>query len=72
MKTKHFVLMKLLIKFINGIKGEMIMNKLGEIIRKITRYALQIVEMQTSGGSRKGEYKALIDMFNKWGTLILG
>ncbi len=42
-----------------------LLESTSEIIRKITRYALQIVEMQTSGGSRKGEYKALIEMFNK-------
>ena len=42
-----------------------LLESTNEIIRKITRYALQIVEMQTSGGSRKGEYKSLIEMFNK-------
>ena len=42
-----------------------LLESTSEIIRKITRYALQIVEMQTSGGSRKGEYKSLIEMFNK-------
>lgn len=42
-----------------------LLESTNEIIRKITRYALQIVEMQTSGGSRKGEYKSLINMFNK-------
>lgn len=42
-----------------------LLENTSEIIRKITRYALQIVEMQTSGGSRKGEYKSLINLFNK-------
>lgn len=42
-----------------------LLENTSEVIRKITRYALQIVEMQTSGGSRKEEYKSFIDLFNK-------
>lgn len=36
-----------------------------EMIKKITRYALQISEMQYSGGNRKEEYKKIMEMFNK-------
>lgn len=51
----------------NGKSVSMIENLLdntNEIIRKITRYALQIIEMETFGGSRKDEYKTLIKIFN--------
>lgn len=41
-----------------------LLDNTNEIIRKITRYALQIIEMETSGGSRKQEYKTLINIFN--------
>lgn len=43
--------------------ADSLLESTNEIIRKITRYALQIVEMQTSGGSRKSEYKTLINLF---------
>ena len=43
---------------------ESLLDNTNEIIRKITRYALQIIEMDTFGGSRKEEYKTLIKIFN--------
>lgn len=51
----------------NGIPAisDILLESTNEIIRKITRYALQIVEMQISGGNRKEEYKTLIDIFKK-------
>lgn len=42
-----------------------LLDSTNEIIRKITFSALQIIEMQTSGGSRKEEYKTLIKIFDK-------
>lgn len=36
-----------------------------EMIGKITRYALQISEMQYSGGNRKEEYKKMMELFNE-------
>lgn len=42
-----------------------LLNNTNEIIRKITSYALQIIEMENSGGNRKEEYKTLINMFEK-------
>lgn len=42
-----------------------LLDSTNEIIRKITLSALQIIEMQTLGGSRKEEYKTLINMFNR-------
>lgn len=50
-----------------GLNTSMIDNLLdntNEIIRRITRYALQIIELETSGGSRKEEYRSLINIFN--------
>ena len=41
-----------------------LLNNTNEIVRKITRYALQIIDMKTSGGSRKEEYKTLVNIFN--------
>lgn len=41
-----------------------LLDNTNEIVRKITRYALQIIDMQTSGGSRKEEYKTLVNIFN--------
>lgn len=51
----------------NGVPSisDTLLESTNEIIRKITRYALQIVEMQISGGNRKEEYKTLIDIFKK-------
>jgi uncharacterized protein (TIGR02677 family) len=40
-----------------------------EIIRKITRYAAQIVESRTSASNRKEEYKRLAEMFMKSGDM---
>lgn len=40
-----------------------------EIIRKITRYAAQIVESRTSASNRKEEYKYLAEMFLKSGSM---
>lgn len=51
----------------SGNNSSMIDNLLdntNDIIRQITRYALQIVDMQTSGGSRKEDFKTLINIFN--------
>lgn len=45
--------------------SDTLLESTNDIIRKITRYALQIVEMQISGGNRKEEYKILIDIFKK-------
>ncbi len=42
-----------------------LLNNTNEIIRKITTYVLQIIEMENSGGSRKEEYKTLINIFDK-------
>ena len=42
-----------------------LLDNTNEIIRKITLSALQIIEMQTLGGSRKEEYKTLINIFKR-------
>ena len=44
---------------------ELLLDSTNEIIKKITRYALQISQMQYSLGNRKDEYKKIIDLFSK-------
>lgn len=55
--------------FIGTNKKEAMIDSLlentNEIIRKITTYALQIIEMNSLGGNRKEEYKTIINLFNK-------
>ena len=45
--------------------AEQLLETTNEIIRKITRYALQIIEARELGASRKNEYKKVIDLFFK-------
>lgn len=40
-------------------------NITNKIIRKMTRYAMQIVEMNNRGSNRKEQYEYLIDIFSK-------
>lgn len=42
---------------------DQLLDSTNEIIRKITRYALQIAEMKHLGGSRKEEYKKILAFF---------
>lgn len=42
---------------------DQLLDSTNEIIRKITRYALQIAEMKHLGGSRKEEYKKILGFF---------
>lgn len=44
---------------------EQLLGTTNEIIRKITRYALQIIEAREIGVSRKNEYKCVIELFLK-------
>ena len=44
---------------------ELLLDSTNEIIKKITRYALQISQMQYSLGNRKDEYKKIIELFSK-------
>lgn len=52
--------------FIGTNKKEAMIDSLlentNEIIRKITTYALQIIEMNSLGGNRKEEYKTIINL----------
>lgn len=45
--------------------AQQLLDTTNEIIRKITRYALQIIETKELGISRKNEYKKVIDLFLK-------
>lgn len=45
--------------------ADQLLETTNEIIRKITRYALQIIEARELGASRKNEYKKVIDLFFK-------
>ena len=53
--------------FLGSVENQSMIDNLldntNEIIRKITSYALQIIEMENSGGSRKEDYKTLIKIF---------
>lgn len=59
-----------IVKWFLGEKGEtsmaeQLLDTTNEIIRKITRYALQIIESRELGVSRKNEYKKVINLFLK-------
>ncbi len=44
---------------------ENIIQNTNEIIRKITSFALQIMDLENGGGNRKEEYKTIISLFEK-------
>ena len=43
--------------------GEQILESTSEIIRKITRYALQIADLNSDSGNRTSEYRKIIELF---------
>lgn len=44
--------------------GDQLLESTNGIIRKITRYALQITEMNYGGGNRLADYRKLMEIFN--------
>lgn len=49
--------------------SDQLLDSTNEIIRKITRYAMQLSEMKFISGNRKEEYKRIIELFSKCVTL---
>ncbi|NFN86089.1 TIGR02677 family protein [Clostridium sporogenes] len=49
--------------------ADQILDSTNEIIRKITRYAMQLTEMKYTNGNRKEEYKKIAEIFSKCLTI---
>ena len=49
--------------------AEQLLDNTNEIIRKITRYAMQLTEMKYTNGNRKEEYKKIAEIFSKCATI---
>lgn len=49
--------------------SEQLLDSTNEIIRKITRYAMQLVEMKYINGNRKEEYRKIAELFSKCLTI---
>lgn len=49
--------------------ADQLLDSTNEIIRKITRYAMQLVEMKYVSGNRKEEYKKIAEIFSKCQTI---
>ncbi|AKN30064.1 hypothetical protein Ccar_04175 [Clostridium carboxidivorans P7] len=49
--------------------ADQLLDSTNEIIRKITRYAVQLTEMRYISGNRKEEYKKIAELFSKCSTI---
>lgn len=49
--------------------ADQLLDSTNEIIRKITRYAMQLTEMKYISGNRKEEYKKIAELFSKCLTI---
>lgn len=49
--------------------ADQLLDSTNEIIRKITRYAMQLVEMKHMNSNRKEEYKKIAELFSKCQTI---